>query len=126
MADTIDVDMVQLHDTCAAVRIDVEQGLRPGIADTSHKVQLGVRFGQLSPSGEADAAGRALRATLRRHRENCERHLSTADRLITTLDQVLMNYKNADAAASLDIRTVEAMLDAAAAPEPKLPRGTLI
>jgi hypothetical protein len=111
MTEPVNVDMAQLRTTCAAVRIDVEQGLRPGIADTSNKVQLGVRFAQGSPSGEADAARRALIATMQRHRENGEQHLSTADNLVSALEQILANYADGDAAARLDVTTITAMLD---------------
>ena len=116
MTGTINVDLTQLRATSAAVRIEVEQGLRPGIADADHKVQHGVRFGQSSPSGEADAARRALLATLQRHRENSSRHLATADRLTSVLDEVLANYIHADLSIGTDIRTMQAMLDAALPP----------
>jgi hypothetical protein len=125
MTGTIFVDVAQLHDTCAAVRVDVEQGLRPGLTDTDRKVQQGVRFGQTSPSGEADAARRALLATLRRHRENGERHLSTADRLIAAMDLALKNYANADGSAALDLTEIEATLDTAL-PQQVIPRGLVL
>jgi hypothetical protein len=119
MTDTIKVNVAELEETCTAVRIDFEQGLRPGITDASRKVQLGVRFGQMSPSGEADAARRALLAALQRYRENSERHLSTADHLIRTLDAILSNYAHADTAARLDVQTVQTMLEIAL-PQPSL------
>ncbi len=112
MTATVNIDLTQFVEASAAVKVDVEQGLRPGIADADHKVQLGVRFGQSSPSGEADAARRALDAALHRHRENGSRHLATAGRLTSALDEILANYIRADADAAIDIRAVTAMLDA--------------
>jgi hypothetical protein len=125
MTGTVHVDLAELQATCAAVRTDVEQGLRPGISDTDRKVQTGVRFGLQSPSGEADAARRALLATMKRHRENGQRHLSTADHLVAALDQILANYARADAGAALDVNAIEAVLDATI-PEPKIPHEVIM
>jgi hypothetical protein len=125
MTHTANVDMAELRAVCAAVKTDVEQGLRPGIADTALKVQTGVRFGQQSPSGEVDAARRALIATLRRHNENSEHHLATADRLVSALDQILTNYADADATVSLDVQAVQSMLDTVL-PEPRHPKELLL
>lgn len=112
MSGTVNIDLVQFKEASVAVKVDVDQGLRPGIADADQKVQHGVRFGQSSPSGEADAARRALIATLHRHRENGSRHLATAGRLTTALDEILANYTRADADTAIDIRAVSALLDA--------------
>src|SRR5262245_886714 len=111
MTGTTRVDMTKLRATCDAVRVDVDPEVRPGTANTGQKVQAGVRFAQHSPSGEADAARRALLATLQRHRENGEQHLSMAERLVSTLDQILANYADTDGTRSLDLNTITAMLD---------------
>jgi hypothetical protein len=101
------VDLVQLRDTCQAVRADTNKGLRDGLADADPKVHQGVPFGKASPSGEINAARDALKATLHRHAENGTAHLGRADQIVRFLAHMLGEYETAD---SIQAATMEQIL----------------
>lgn len=115
------VDLGQLQDTCRAVRLDTEQGLRPGLAEADQKIHQGVPFGRHSPSGEVDAAREALVHTLRRHAENSASHLRRAEQLVAFLDRMLVEYADADRLSAVDLNAVLQKLDEAL-PQPSKPQ----
>ncbi|HCT79906.1 MAG TPA: hypothetical protein DGG94_21480 [Micromonosporaceae bacterium] len=128
MTRHISVDLNLLRESSAAVKLDVELGLRPGLSSTEGSIQHGVRFARVSPSGEAEAARSALVATLKRHRENGKRHLDTGQLLTGVLDEILIRYTTTDDEVSIDINRVLREVEAALPPsitEPARMRGNL-
>lgn len=102
----IAVDLGQLQETSAKVRTETEAGLRPGLTDVDGKIQHGVRFGALSPSGEIEAARQTLIETLRIHRANGEAHIRRAEQLANVLEKILANYRDADELSRMDNATI--------------------
>ncbi|WP_162907798.1 hypothetical protein [Allorhizocola rhizosphaerae] len=112
----IAVDLAQLRDICKAFGLDTEQGLRPGLSRADQKIHQGVPFGRRSPSGEADAAARALIYVLKRYAHNNVSHLRCAEQISTFLDNILDAYADTDAISALGIESVIERLNEALPP----------
>ncbi len=113
------VDLEQLRDTCQAVKRDTEQGLRPGLHETDQKIHQGVPFGRRSPSGEADAAARALTYALKRYARNSASHLQRAEQIAGFLDLILTEYTDTDAISALNVEAILDLLNQTVPPAPK-------
>lgn len=113
MPQDLNVDLEQLRDTGQAVKLDVDNGLRPGLSDTDQKIHQGVPFGSRSPSGEAEAARLALTYALNRYARNNTSHLERAEQISAFLGQIVAEYGNADALSALRLEDVLELLDSA-------------
>ncbi|WP_020522988.1 hypothetical protein [Catelliglobosispora koreensis] len=101
------VDLGQIQLTSEKLRSDTNEGLQPGLADANGKMQHGIRFGVRSPSGETEAAARALDEALRIHRGNTEAHLMRAQQLANALEIILANYRTSDELSRMDNEVIE-------------------
>jgi hypothetical protein len=108
----INIDLSEMRQTSANWRSDTESGLSQGLSAMHGRVRSGVRFGLTSPSGETDAAKRALRATLDRHWVNSVAHLDRATQLAKVLDLIIARYQSADAATVDSLETLRLLNEA--------------
>jgi hypothetical protein len=108
----INVDLVQMQEASTKWRSDTEQGLSQGLSNVRAQVLCGVRFGFRTPSGEADAAKRALRTTLDRHWVNSVAHLERSVQLAKALDLIVARYQSAEATTVDSMETLRLLNEA--------------
>ncbi len=108
----IAVDLLHLSQTCKAATDGAVQ-LRSDLREADSQIQRGVWLGLNSPSGEIDAARRALRETLNVHASNSGRQIAVADHLSSALQLVLNHYESTDENVRLDVQRMQALLEEA-------------
>jgi hypothetical protein len=87
--------------------------LRVGLRKVDSQLQRGVWLGARSPSGELDAARRALREALRVHAVNAGNQIAVADHLAAAIKVVVERYRSTDELARIDVQRMEALLEEA-------------
>ncbi len=113
----IAVDLPHLSQTCTAAREGAVR-LRSDLREVDSQIQRGVWLGLASPSGEIDAARRALRETLEAHAYNSGRQIAVADHLSSALQLVLEYYETAEENVRLDVQRMQAILEEALPQKP--------
>ncbi len=108
----IAVDLLHLARTCDGVEAGATR-LRVGLRRVDSQIQKGVWLGLNSPSGELDAARRALRETLRVSAINAGNQIAVADHLSSAIKIVLKRYQNTDQILGLDVQRMEMLLEEA-------------
>ncbi|GIH08348.1 hypothetical protein Rhe02_64150 [Rhizocola hellebori] len=106
------VDLLIVEVTRAAMEAAAAR-LRTGLRQVDSQIQHGVWLGERSPSGELDAARRALREALRVHAYNSGNQIAMADHLASTIKIVLQHYRSTDELTRLDVQRMEALLEEA-------------
>ena len=113
----IAVDLLHLARTCDVVEAGAAE-LRVGLRRVDSQIQKGVWLGLNSPSGELDAARRALRETLRVSAINAGNQIAVADHLSSAIKIVIDRYRSTDQLLGLDVRRMEALLEEARPQQP--------
>ena len=117
--DRTDVDLDGLRVFAQALRSELENGLKPGLARAEREVQQGIPFGVASPGGEVKAGREVLAWLLERARENTTRQVAGIQALAEVAEQIVANYADGEAVANRLLVALEQRLA-----QPSVPDGS--